>query len=150
MTLSKTSSDATPGYPAPLIACMLTALIRLMPNRFSGARAITTGVVVQLGLVTSAPVLQPRRRRWTSISPRWSALTSGINSGTSSAMRWDLTLEHTTYPAAASSSSRSVAISPGSAEKISGVSGSASSGRTVRAATSAGGAPVNTQFVASA
>jgi len=59
ITLSVMSSAETPGYPAPLIACMLTICTAWIPNRRSGASAITTGAAVQFELVTSPPPPQP-------------------------------------------------------------------------------------------
>ncbi len=40
ITLALMSMEATPGYPAPEIACMVVAITRVMPNCFSGASAM--------------------------------------------------------------------------------------------------------------
>ncbi len=52
-------------------------------------------IVEQLGFFTSAPD-QSRSSRWRSSSPRWSAFTSGITSGTSSSARPFEEFEETT------------------------------------------------------
>ncbi|GAC1545477.1 MAG: hypothetical protein NVS2B7_20250 [Herpetosiphon sp.] len=52
----------------------------------------------------------------------WSALTSGINSGTCSCIRNDEAFEQTATPAAAQAGSASVATLVGKAEKASGTS----------------------------
>jgi hypothetical protein len=89
------SSAGTPGYPAPLIACMLVTITALSPNRYSraasGAASIT---VVQLGFVTMAPG-QPRLAFWKGRRPKCSGLSSGMRRGTSSSILKALALENT-------------------------------------------------------
>ena len=64
--------------------------------------------VEQLGLVTMRPD-HPRAAPCRASSARWSALTSGITSGTTGSMRWLRALLTTTCPARANSASTSPA-----------------------------------------
>ena len=71
----------------------------------------------QFGFVT----MKPRdflRYDWFSNSARWSALTSGMTSGTSSCMRSALELETTAHPASAKRGSSSAAMAESRAAKI--------------------------------
>ena len=67
--------------------------------RCSGASASTSAAVEQFGLARMAPG-QPRPSRWRSTSARWSALASGISSGTSASIRWFRVFVTTNAPAA--------------------------------------------------
>src|SRR5437764_1017948 len=52
-TFPKMSSEATPGYPAPLTACIVLTNKLSIPNRSSsGFRASTSPIALQFGLVT--------------------------------------------------------------------------------------------------
>src|ERR1700686_2569138 len=111
------SSDATPGYPAPLTACMVTAITVSSSNLLCrGASASTNPIAEQLELVTTKP-LDLRRQDWHSINLMWSGLTSGITNGTSFAIRRALELEITAQPASAKRGSSSAAIAASSAAK---------------------------------
>src|SRR6266852_6115914 len=56
ITLPRMSSEATPGYPAPLTACMVTAITVSRPKACSsGANASTSPIAEQFGLVTTNP-----------------------------------------------------------------------------------------------
>ena len=65
-------------------------------------------MVEQLGLVTMGPD-HPRAAPCSSSRARWSALISGITSGTSGSMRWLRALLTTACPARANSASTSPA-----------------------------------------
>ena len=69
ITLPTMSMEATPGYPAPEMACMVVAITRVMPNGFSGARPMVSTTVEQFGLVTICP-FHPRARCWPGTSFR--------------------------------------------------------------------------------
>ena len=86
MTLPRMSHDATPGYPAPEIAWSVVIMTLFKPNGRSGASAIESTTVEQFGFVTMRP-FQPREAACTSSSARWSALISGMSSGTSASIR---------------------------------------------------------------
>src|SRR5208282_3684498 len=106
------SSEATPGYPAPLTACIVTAItVSSVKARCNGARASTSPMAEQLGLVTTYPP-DLERQDCLSIKRMWSPLTSGITRGTSDCMRKALELETTAQPASANcgSSSRDTSI----------------------------------------
>src|SRR6266545_2070565 len=80
---------------------MVTAITVSSPKRCSnGASANTRPMAEQFGLVTTNPP-DLRRQVWVSISVTWQALTSGMTSGTSVAMRRALELETTAQPASA-------------------------------------------------
>ena len=49
------SHEATPGYPAPEIACSVVIIVVFRPNCRSGASAIAITTTAQLGLVTMRP-----------------------------------------------------------------------------------------------
>src|ERR1700757_4770360 len=109
------SKEATPGYPAPLTACIVTAITVSRPNRCSnGARASTRPIAEQLGLVTTNPP-DFRRQVWHSSSLMCPPLTSGITSGTSACMRQALELDTTAHPDSANRGSGSIAVVPSSA-----------------------------------
>src|SRR5271157_5973445 len=56
------SSEATPGYPAPLTACIVVTKIDSIPNiRCKGASATTNPMAEQLGLLTPALLLYERK-----------------------------------------------------------------------------------------
>src|SRR5438067_1750329 len=60
-TLSVMSSDATPGYPAPEMACSVVAATATTPNRAaSGARASAIITVAQLGFALALAPLAAR------------------------------------------------------------------------------------------
>ena len=81
------SSEGTPGYPAPDVACKDTAMTVSRPKASCRAfKAIVMPVEVQLGLVAMKPV-HPRSARWRSINRMWSGLTSGRRMGTSVSRR---------------------------------------------------------------
>src|SRR6202162_2080823 len=144
------SSEGTPGYPAPLTACMVTAItVSSVKRRCNGARAITSPMAEQLGLVTAKPP-DLRRQGWVSINWMWSLLTSGITSGTSACMRKALELETTAQPAAANCGSSSRAIAASRAAKIIFGAPSGLAGATVILATLAGMAVFKRQRAASA
>src|ERR1035437_7136580 len=95
------SSEGTPGYPAPLTACMVTAItVSSVKRRCNGASASARPIAEQLGLVTTYPP-DLARQDCLSMSRMWSPLTSGITRGTSACMRSALELETTAQPAAA-------------------------------------------------
>ena len=117
-TFPRMSSDATPGYPAPLTACIVLTKIASTPNRStSGFSAITSPIAEQFGFVTMYPP-DSFRHVWFSTSARCSAFTSGITSGTDGSIRNALELVITAHPAAANLGSSSRAISASSAAKI--------------------------------
>ena len=122
-TLPRMSSEATPGYPAPLTACIVVTNRLSMPNRSSnGFNTSTNPIALQFGLVTMYPPGKPltegRRQLCRSIIARWSAFTSGTTSGTSSTMRKALEFEMTAQPAAANFGSSSRAMPASTEEKI--------------------------------
>src|ERR1700752_3184411 len=86
-TLSRISSEATPGYPAPDSACNVVATTEETPNdACNGASARASMIVEQFGLGTMNPTDSYRWRCRVSKSRCW-WLTSGNNSGTSSSIR---------------------------------------------------------------
>src|SRR5687767_6112790 len=107
-TLPRMSSDGTPGYPAPDTACIVDTITDRTLNCRSGANAIASTIVEQLGLVTIAPD-QHFTRRCSPISARWSALISGMSSGTTGSIRKLRALLTTTCPAFANAASMSPA-----------------------------------------
>src|SRR5438552_461817 len=112
------SSEATPGYPAPLTACIVTAMtVSIQNSCSSGAIAMTRTIGEQFGLVTTKPP-DFRRQLWHSSSLRWPEFTSGITSGTSDCIRSALELETTAHPASAKRGSSSAAIEESSAAKM--------------------------------
>src|SRR5215469_10049222 len=132
------SSDATPGYPAPLTACIVTAITVSSPKRCSnGASASTSPIAEQFGLVTTNPP-DFFRHACVSISLTWQALTSGITSGTSVAMRRALELVTTAQPASAKRGSSSAAMLASRAAKMTLGAPSGDAGETVILATLAG------------
>src|SRR5580658_2459877 len=144
------SSEATPGYPAPLTACMVTAVTASSVNaRCKGASASTSPIAEQLGLVTANPP-DLARQDCLSISRMWSALTSGITSGTSACMRRALELETTARPAAANCGSSSRAIEASRAAKIILGAPTGLAGETIMFATADGMAVFKRQRAASA
>src|SRR6266849_2558445 len=144
------SSDATPGYPAPLTACMVTAITVSIPKRLcSGARARTSPIAEQFELVTTKPP-DLRFQDWQSISLRWSGLTSGMTRGTSFVMRSALELVMTAQPASAKRGSSSAAMEVSSAAKITLGAPSGFPGETRILATRAGMAVFRRQRAASA
>src|ERR1700722_449128 len=111
------SNEATPGYPAPLTACMVTAITVSRPNALSrGASANTNPIAEQFGLVTTNPP-DFLRQAWHSSNLMCSWLTSGITSGTSFCMRSALELVTTAHPASAKRGSISAAMDASSAAK---------------------------------
>src|SRR5437773_1727679 len=136
-TLSVMSSEATPGYPAPEIACIVVMTTASTPKRAcNGASASAIMIVEQLGLVP----LNPRPGRRASIA-RCPALTSGISSGTSSSIRWDDELLMTGYPAAANCASTGPAMSAGRLESTMSQSSGGCGGRTCSARSADGTFP---------
>src|SRR5438477_578613 len=59
ITLPRMSHEATPGYPAPEIACRVAMIVLFNPNGRSGASAIAWTTTAQFGFVTMRP-FQPR------------------------------------------------------------------------------------------
>ena len=108
MTFPTTSSDGTPGYPAPESAWSVETITCCRPNGRNGASARASTMVEQLGLVTMQPD-HPLAALCSVSKARWSALTSGITSGTTGSMRWLRALLTTTCPARANSASTSPA-----------------------------------------
>ncbi len=102
----------------------------------------------QLGLVTTKPP-DFRRQACDSIIFTCPALTSGITSGTSFAMRKALELETTAHPASANAGSISAAILASSAAKITLGAPSGFAGETVIFATRSGIAVFSRQRAAS-
>src|SRR5215469_10138840 len=132
------SSDATPGYPAPLTACIVTAITVSSPKRWSnGASASTSPIAEQLGLVTTNPP-DFFRHACDSMSFTWQALTSGMTRGTSLAMRKALEFETTAQPASANLGSSSAAMLASSAAKMILGAPSGEAGETVIWATLGG------------
>src|SRR5262252_8786869 len=112
------SNEATPGYPAPLTACIVVTNNDSTPNlSCNGANATTSPIAEQFGLVTIYPP-DFLRQHCCSISARWSGLTSGITSGTSCCIRNADELLTTAHPASANLGSSSRAIPASSAAKI--------------------------------
>src|SRR6202453_4215835 len=110
-TFPRMSNEATPGYPAPLTACIVETNRLSIPNRSSsGFSASTSPIAQQFGLVTINPP-ESFRQLCPSIIARWSAFTSGTTRGTSAVMRNALEFEITAHPAAANFGSSSRAIS---------------------------------------
>src|SRR5208282_6167753 len=144
------SSEATPGYPAPLTACIVTAItVSSVKARCNGASASTRPIAEQLGLVTTYPPDWPRHD-CLSINRMWSPLTSGITRGTSACMRKALELETTAQPAAANCGSSSRAMPASSAAKMIFGAPSGLAGETVIFATGAGMEVFKRQRAASA
>src|SRR5437660_6591468 len=112
------SSAGTPGYPAPLTACMVLTKTFCTSNlRCNGESANTNPIAEQLGLVTANPPLS-LNHFWVLSRGKWSPLTSGMTSGTSSIMRKPLELLITACPAAANLGSISLAAAESSAAKM--------------------------------
>ncbi len=115
----------------------------------NGLSGSATPVIVQLGLATMRPG-QPRPAHCASISATWSALTSGMSSGTSSTARYGEAFVQTAYPACANCGSISRATSAGSAEKTSFAGNDGSNGCTTISPTTEGGSPGITHLQTSA
>src|ERR1039457_3887270 len=144
------SREATPGYPAPLTACIVTAItVSSVKARCNGASASTKPIAEQLGLVTTNPP-DWLRQDCLSINRMWSPLTSGITRGTSACMRKALELETTAQPAAANCDSSSRAMAASSAAKMIFGAPSGLAGETVMFAILAGMAVFKRQRAASA
>src|SRR3984957_6209632 len=143
------SSEATPGYPAPLTAGMGTAVTASrVKARCNGANANTRPMAEQLGFVTTNPP-DFARQDCLSINLMWSPLTSGMTKGTSDCMRKALELETTAQPAAANCGSRSRAMAASRAAKMIFGAPSGLAGATVILATLAGMAVFNRHLAAS-
>src|SRR3989442_13753259 len=132
-------SEATPGYPAPEMACSVVAATAATPNRAaSGANASAIITVAQFGFATMNPPPVPLQA---SSSARWSGFTSGISSGTASFMRCGDELVTTRYPARANRVSTGPATSDGRLENTTSQSSGGSGAWTTRPRTAAGAAP---------
>src|SRR5260370_16669461 len=138
------------GYRGVGTAWMVTAItVSRVKRQCNGARARTSPMAEQLGLVTTKPP-DLRREGWVSISWICSPLTSGITKGTSDCMRNALELETTAQPASANCGSNSRAIAASSAAKIIFGAPPGLAGATVILATFAGIAVFKRQRAASA